>query len=209
MAQIKLGKYELKNYPLPPLCMVCGQPATITRNKKFSWNPGWVYLLLLVGLLPCIIVALIMTRRMRIEAPLCDVHRNHWSTRNWVTGLSILGYVVFFFAALIFFQGEALGGLLGGSIALFVVWLIILAIWQATAIRVTEITNHSIVLQGVSRGFVNSVKEERAARDDEREQARSSSRQGGPDDKDRDYPDERRPMSEERRRYHDDDEDDD
>src|SRR5579871_4414997 len=81
MASVELESYRGKVRDLPEVCMRCGAPATVVRSRKFSWQPQWVIVLLFFGLLPYLIVAIILTKRARVEVPLCDTHKNHWRWR--------------------------------------------------------------------------------------------------------------------------------
>ena len=92
MASVRIGRYEAVEGLLPPVCMKCGAEALLFKKKTFSWHPSWVLLLLIAGLLPFLIVALVPTERMTVHAPLCDEHRYHWTWR----GLFIwLGFAFF------------------------------------------------------------------------------------------------------------------
>jgi hypothetical protein len=170
MATVRLGRYEVKELRLLSLCMQCGAEATAHVRKTFSWQPSWIIVLILFGLLPYLIVSLILTKRMTIEAPLCDQHKNHWFWRNWF----IYGGLVFFLglgvAAIVVLSSQgnqrgatnALGGLLCGATALGgLIWLIAAAIIQQAGIRPTEITDQSITLTHVSPTFVDGLAEMR------------------------------------------------
>ncbi len=90
MATVRLSRREAKG-DVPGLCVRCGAPATVERAKTMSWNPPWVYILLLVGLLPFAIVAVILTKRRRVTLPFCSSHHNHWLSRSLVIWLSLGG----------------------------------------------------------------------------------------------------------------------
>jgi hypothetical protein len=171
MAQLRLGRYEAEEGELPSVCMRCGAPATATKSKQFSWHPQWVLVLILAGLLPWAIVALILTKRMRVRVPLCQKHKNHWLWRGWViygglAAIFVLGIGLAILTAQLegaaHGRGSDLGGFLcmgGWGVAL--AWLITAAIVQATGIRPTEITDRSITLNKVSPVFVEAVRKER------------------------------------------------
>jgi hypothetical protein len=89
-ARVTLTRAEAEQSILPEICMQCGAPAAGRREKQFSWNPGWVYLLLFCGLLPLVIVSLMTTKRIRLRAPFCDEHLNHWQWRTNYTLVSFL-----------------------------------------------------------------------------------------------------------------------
>ena len=58
MPSVRLRREDARRGNLPKVCMVCGEPADGFQSKTMSWYPGWVFILLLAGLLPFIIVAL-------------------------------------------------------------------------------------------------------------------------------------------------------
>ena len=79
MAQVRVSVDEADGH-LPAVCMLCAKPATTTVTKKMQWHPSWVYLtivpgILIGGIIPYIVVAMIMTKRITVQAPLCDEHK--------------------------------------------------------------------------------------------------------------------------------------
>jgi hypothetical protein len=144
-------------------CLYCGAPAAVLKYRKFAWCPQWVYLLLLVGVIPCAIIAFILTKRKGLNVPLCAAHKHHWLWRN-VIGVGGLVVVIGFFIGGIAMMDPQPGAGRGNSDigALFflaallslVLWLIALIVGQFTAIRPAKITNDSITLQRVSRKFI-------------------------------------------------------
>src|SRR5262245_26714718 len=101
MARVRLHRGEVRQGGLPPVCMRCGADAELERKRQFSWNPSWVYLLILLGLLPFVIVALVLTKRMTVHAPLCRDHKNHWLTRNLIIYLGLLPVALLGFGAIL------------------------------------------------------------------------------------------------------------
>jgi hypothetical protein len=191
MARIRLRRYEAREGDLPDVCMRCGADATTTRVKGFSWHPGWVNLLILAGLLPWAIVAIVLTKRMRVRAPLCAHHRNHWLWRAWVIYGGLAAAVLLGIGAIVLVaalsnqrgrgRGDDLAGLICVSVAgVGLAWLVTAAVVQMTGIRPTEITDRSITLTGVSPEFVDAVREERQRRDDEEEDFRRRPRRRRP-----------------------------
>jgi hypothetical protein len=151
---------------LPMVCMRCGEPATLVKTKKMAWFPRWVFLLFLVHLLVLVVVALILTKRARLQAPLCEQHRWHWLVRQVFVGLSLLGLAVYVAGLVAFFmnaappQADQLAPfVILGGMSLFAVWLIAIIVLQSTAIRAAEITKTHILLAGVSEAFVQAVEE--------------------------------------------------
>ncbi len=188
MATVRLGRYEVTERLLPLACLRCGTEATVHKQKTFSWHPPWVTILILAGLLPLIwlrlgdvpwvtililagllpyaIVAIILTKRMTVHAPLCEQHRHHWLWRTryvtlgllWFLGLAIAGI------GLLASKGDIAGFVCLGTAVAGLLWLISAAIIQHLAIRPTEITERSISLTNVSPHFIEALREERAYR---------------------------------------------
>jgi len=57
MATLRLGARPWDDAEMPDVCMRCGAPAEVRKQKTFSWHPGWLYVLLLVNVLVFAIVA--------------------------------------------------------------------------------------------------------------------------------------------------------
>ncbi|HZT82627.1 MAG TPA: hypothetical protein VFA26_20530 [Gemmataceae bacterium] len=176
MAQVKLSKYEVDRDLLPDICMKCGEPAAVRKKKQFAWYPPWIAILILGGLLPFAIVATIMTKRMKVNMPFCEQHRNYWLVRNLygLIGLGIfliLGVAGFALAMALDIHrqggGESAFGLicLGWGV-LFLAWLVSLVIVQSGNIKPKEITDNTITLVKVHEYFADALDEDRR-RDDE------------------------------------------
>jgi small-conductance mechanosensitive channel len=168
MATTRLGRYEVERDALPDLCMRCGAPATIHKNRNFSWYPPWIAVTILAGLLVFFILAMVLTKRMKVSVPLCDKHRNHWLSRSLLVGLSfllILGMVVGAIVLSANVQNDTVSLIAWLTVAVaFVSWLIVAVIAQGTAIKPIEITDRSITLKGVAKEFADAVLEERDRR---------------------------------------------
>ena len=154
---------------LPELCMKCGEPASVYKKRNFSWYPPWVAVLLLGGLIPFAIVALILTKKSRVEVPLCEQHKNHWLIRQLIVIGSLIAVLLFGIAATI--GAAILSDQTGNDVAmpivcvggvfLFLGWVIVAIIAQNSSIRPREITEESITLTGVSDLFVEAYEAER------------------------------------------------
>src|SRR5438477_7402723 len=81
MGRLRLRMSDTKADRLPDACMVCGEPSKEYVRKNFSWFPPWVYATILLGVLPAFIVASVLTKRMRIDVPLCREHLGHFRKR--------------------------------------------------------------------------------------------------------------------------------
>lgn len=176
MAKIRLYRDEVRADTLPPVCMRCGAAATVYRGKNFSWNPTWVWFLLLVGLLPFLIVALVTSRRMRVNAPLCDLHRNHWLNRGVFTYGGLIAMIIVgigLIVAISVAEGqkrqvsdEVRGWACAGGVVLGVIYVIAAIVVESRTIRPTQITKNTITLVRVSPQFVDAIE---AQRDEEEE----------------------------------------
>jgi hypothetical protein len=162
MAAIRLESYRDWEDDLPHVCMQCGAPATTIKVKQFTWHPPWIGLLVLAGLLPYVIVALVLTEKRCVAVPFCAVHRNHWAWR-YAVALSGLVVLVLMFFGIVYlssdraFGGPDLGGWLCiGGVVCLIAWGTVVIVLHFTSIRPSEITATSITLQGVHPEFVRA-----------------------------------------------------
>jgi hypothetical protein len=180
MAQVRLGRYEAREGLLPPVCMVCGAPASVQPRTILARAPGWCYAAFLFGVLPYFALTAYFGRRALVRTPLCELHKNHWLGRALFFGLLFMAYAAvvvpaFFLSQLGFDDikhtmdaerfrnlqrvGTLLGLLvaLGGPPVLLGVYL-----WlRYSAIHATEITAHSLTLEGVVAEFCEALRVER------------------------------------------------
>jgi len=164
MATVRLGRYEIERGRMPKVCMACGAPATVRKSKKFAWHPPWVYALLLAGLLPALIVAAILTKRMTLTAPFCDRHKRYFFLRNDVLVISLILLLVLgcagFYGSFVVQErpNSDLGFLYALAFGLtFLCWLIVAAVLGHRSIRPSEITDRSITLVNVSEEYARAL----------------------------------------------------
>jgi hypothetical protein len=180
MARVRLSRREAMDGDLPPVCMRCGAPSDLVKSKTFSWNPSWVWVLILCGLLPFLIVALVLTKRMRVRAPLCQAHAGHWAWRSWFIMGGLVVVVILGIAAGVAVAEldrqprlRNVGGYLCVGVAVFaLIWLVAAAIIQANAIGPAEITDRDITLVRVAPEFADALRRERRRYDEEDEDYR-------------------------------------
>jgi hypothetical protein len=175
MATLTLYRDDWEDGELPSLCMRCGQPATLVKEKTFSWGPGWAMVLLAAGMLcsgPLILAALILIlvllKRMRVPVPLCDRHRHHWRALQVLLygGTTIVALLLCTTIVLFIVTGRSHepGAQLGGwfcfaTIVFLVAMLFPAAVMQTRVIRPIEITDRSITLINVAEPFVQIVEQ--------------------------------------------------
>jgi hypothetical protein len=167
MATTRLGRYEVERKQLPELCMRCGEPATTHKSRNFAWVPPWVIVTIVAGLLPYIIVAAVLTKRMRVSVPLCDAHKNHWRIRSLIILLAFVAILALVGLDVAFGDKDFVAILIIATLIAGFGWLVLVAVLQTTAIRPTEITDRSITLRGVAETFSDAVLHERERRQEE------------------------------------------
>jgi len=148
MASVRLKSYDGEVHDLPDVCMKCGAPSAVRKNKTFSWCP-WI-----------------IPKRCDVEAPLCERHKNHWLMRQLLVLLSMLGLFALGVVPIIAAAAADRGGdkryawaCLVGWVALFLGWIILVVVATATTIRTNEITDTYIRLVSVSEEFAAAYKE--------------------------------------------------
>ena len=164
---IHLG--EARADDLPPLCMVCGDHADLHKSRTFSWRPGWTPLLIPLLLFPYLIVSLILTKRGRVEVPLCRAHTWHWAWRAWATVLGFAGLVAFALVGgvlvsqpnLLAYTWAFMLACVGG----FVAWAVGSTALRVSGVRPVEITDDYARLRGVSGAFAEAHEEMEDARE--------------------------------------------
>src|SRR5262245_57890836 len=95
MARIRVFRAEAGGEHFPRMCMRCGYPAEVDVSQTFVWMPGWVSILILAGLGPWIIVALVLRRTMRVVVPMCHRHSGHWRVRKLFIWIGLVFWIVF------------------------------------------------------------------------------------------------------------------
>jgi len=170
MARVTITRQEAERGLLPPVCALTGQPTDDVKTKIFRWQPGWISVLIVFGLLPYLVVALILRKTMTVQLPLVRAKHGHWLWReavSWVAVLIALG---------VFFTGSGMslsrdheqlsGPLMLTGLGLFVVFLVVYLLLMRLGLHPTQITDRDITLAGVHQNFVDALEEERE-RDEE------------------------------------------
>jgi len=156
--------------------MRCGKPADGHVRQNFAWMPPWVNILIFVGLAPWLVVALILRKTMRVNAPMCSRHRGHWLTRKLFIGLGLLFWIALAVGLIAFgdrLPKEVVTPLMAFGLFGSLFWLITALLLVRGAIRATEITDDRIELSNVHKEFAHEWREVLRA---EREERRPSAR---------------------------------
>jgi hypothetical protein len=162
MAKLKIWKGDIQDGRLPPVCVVCGSEADATKTVNFHWNPSWVILLLLFGLLPVVLGYLLTKKSMTVPLPVCERHRRRWSVRwiilgSWMTvaiGLGCLG-------AYVLAHGDKTLGenIMVSAAGLLVLAAIAIMFLGDGRVHPNEITDQTITLTGLSDAFVQAMEQ--------------------------------------------------
>jgi Ca2+/Na+ antiporter len=173
MARVRVRLDDAGDGNLPHVCMYCGEETDETTLKTLRWQPPWLGVVLLVGLLGCIVpaivvyivVGLVFQKKAVIQAPLCDDHQGHWTNRSLLVVGSFLCFAVLAALANYVFYSLARPGFDFTSIAmiltlvLLVAWIVIAVKAQNSTIQAEEITDREIVIKGVCKEFVSAIAE--------------------------------------------------
>jgi hypothetical protein len=85
-------------HPLPPLCIKCGGSESLEpRHHEFRYRSGFLYLALLLGLIPGLVLLLTETRRAPVVLPLCPPCNDRWkraATVRRIAGLLTVALLV-------------------------------------------------------------------------------------------------------------------
>ncbi len=204
MATITLTRREAERGDLPPVCALTGEPTGDVKERAFVWQPPWVYALIPLALLPCLIVSLIIRKTMTLRLPLVRRKHFHWGWRMMLAAVGIVASAGAFIvggALVSDYERGTLGGwLMIGGLVGFVLSLVLLAVLAVTGIHPKRITDREIVLAGVHDNFVAAVEEdrERDEADYQREKAQMREERDRRD-REREESDERRPVPRARR----------
>ena len=136
----------------------CGAEAEGDASNKFVWVPGWVGLLILVGVGPWVIVMLILCKSMRITLPVCNQHRGHWRNRRLYILLGLPFWVLYGIGLAVIANHIPADVVNIGLVVLIfggLLWLIIGVVYSQSGIQPREITDRWIELVKVDPQFAD------------------------------------------------------
>lgn len=99
LAQVVDGALVLPSgHPLPPLCIKCGASDSLEpRDHEFRCRSGLLYLTLLLGLIPGLVLILTETKRASVVLPICPPCNGRWkraATVRRIAGVLTVALVV-------------------------------------------------------------------------------------------------------------------
>ncbi len=136
MATIRLDFEEGKELDLPPVCALCGLPATEVQARQFRWTPPWANA---AGILLGSWVAVVGTLTREVALPLCAEHadrRRDWEARRrqyLLLYMPVVVALVLVLVAKVLYQGlDAVlreGPVVGLGLPLLAAVLVFLVTW--------------------------------------------------------------------------------
>jgi hypothetical protein len=161
MANVRLEKRFCTGGRLPWVCLICGNSADNWKRITFSYRPLWIDLFMVFGLPLWIILTILLTKRMRVECPVCEMHRTYWKRKERKT---------YAFAASLFLGTIVLIALATlpesdtlqiASFVLIMVNVLVsitgMIVVNVTGVRPRRINKYDITLKGVSSEFANAL----------------------------------------------------
>jgi len=95
-----------KRVKFPDRCVKCNAPAEGYRlQRSFSWHHFWIYLTLLLGVLPYLALAFLFRQKAAYSLGLCPVHRAYRKKMILIAWLIVFVAMGLFFLALVQLSG--------------------------------------------------------------------------------------------------------
>ncbi|MCA9034481.1 MAG: protein kinase [Planctomycetaceae bacterium] len=154
---------------LPDVCIVCGVPTRRRQYKEFQHTSDLAGGLIVLGLIlffPIgIVLAILMTRKVRISCPLCQKHRRHWSD---MTLFASLGWILIPMGLLagLYFGGYLTQRATGNPWILIpcillgvLVYVLKLVAYGVSRVAVGEINSETVRLKRVSTAFARAIEQ--------------------------------------------------
>jgi hypothetical protein len=178
--RLRLTREEVEGKQMPYVCIRCGEPASSWKKSAVSipsQKEAWA------GLVAGEAGMLFMRafrQKLMLRVPFCSEHQDHWQQlRTWqkylVAGIVVGGILIGSVIGAMVLRGRSLGGIL-------VIMLLVLLITPLFAIfvnlrnnsvRVADITEDDICLDGVAAQFIVAVAEARGQTNQKRASSRA------------------------------------
>jgi zinc ribbon protein len=139
---------------LPPNCIKCGKPSQSTLNKTFWWHNPVLFLIALISPIIYVIVALIVRKSCRLDVPLCEEHRDNYTVKRRVGGLTMIASLLV--PVVVGVIGKGSDNAILAAILLFPVLLIAGAIVFGLAgpIKPTNMDEQTATFKGAGESFL-------------------------------------------------------
>jgi len=140
---------------LPERCVKCNQPASgLIKRFRLAWYPPLVYLSLVLGLIPFVILVLVLQHKMTVHAGVCPVCRSKRRRTMLVSWLGSIGGLILAIYA-ISVNG---GWLIGIGVALFLISLVY-GVLASRIIWPKRIKDNLAWLNGAGPDFLSTLPE--------------------------------------------------
>jgi hypothetical protein len=139
---------------LPMNCVKCGRPTNEPLlRRKFSWHPEWYVVLIFAGVLPYIIMAMVASKRIVVQVPLCSKHREQYKALKLAAIFLLLGSIPAMVAAGKWLPEDFQGvGIFAGFLALLA-GLICLSVY-GSVLQAKYIDSNFGFFRNVNRDFL-------------------------------------------------------
>jgi len=144
-----------KQAQLPPQCIKCCEPADgPPLKRKLTWHPGWVYLLILPGLLFYAIVAMAIQEKATVYVSLCEKHRARRRMHLYIVwGIFLASIAAFFLAGNTRNQDSQAFLIIGGILGILI--SLIYAMILSRLVSPDKIDAQYVWLKGINPQYVN------------------------------------------------------
>jgi len=144
---------------LPQRCVKTNLPigtGDVTKTKKLTYTPGWVWFFLLGGLLLAVILSAVLSKRVNVTYCLSKAQANRYRNRLIIGLLLLFGGVgAMFVPAMVNLGDTQIGVAIGGGFLSFLTGLIFLT--QIEPLRASGFRDGWFTIKGCSKEFLDSI----------------------------------------------------
>jgi hypothetical protein len=155
MAQAEIGYLEAAQGDLPDICLCCGKPATVRKEKTLSTLPFGMPFLLIPG-------AIIWGGKIAIQAPLCTRHKNYFLNRLLLRAFGWFP-ILFFLAAIGKGPDQKINVAGWGAVLSALAYGILILMLHYRGLRVVKHNRERMVVAGLSPQFADALEEKHRA----------------------------------------------
>lgn len=154
---------------MPPICVRTGSAGYKSIKQKLEWRPAWVYLGLLGGVLPLLVLSMILTRRRTLNPWLSEeayARRRRFLNLAWGGALLGLAMIVLCITLAAGFPDLVPPGLqestyatlaIGGTIGILIG--ILVGNFSSPVLKANLIHEHYSLIAGASEDFLQYLEE--------------------------------------------------